>query len=90
MLFLLLWLAIGGLIIGALGRLVVPGRNPMGVFQTILVGLAGSFAGGIVGRLLFGLRYRYSLGLGLILSVGFSALIVYALQGSRGRNLRRW
>ena len=89
MLFLLLALAVSGLVIGALGRLVVPGRNPMGLFQTILVGLGGSFLGGLVGRLVFGLRYRYSYGLGLILSVAFAALIVYALdprrRGRRGR-----
>ena len=83
MLFLLLALAVSGLIVGALGRLVVPGPNPMGIFQTILVGLGGSFLGGLLGRLVFGWRYRYSYGLGLILSIGFAALIVYLLDPRR-------
>lgn len=83
MLSLLLALAVSGLVIGALGRLVVPGPNPMGILQTMLVGLAGSFLGGLLGRLVLGWRYRYSYGLGLILSVGFAALIVYFLDPRR-------
>jgi len=83
MLFLLLSLALSGLIVGALGRLVVPGPNPMSIFHTILVGLAGSFIGGLVGRLILGWRYRYSFGLGLILAVAASALIVYFLDPRR-------
>jgi uncharacterized membrane protein YeaQ/YmgE (transglycosylase-associated protein family) len=73
-------LAIGGLVIGALGRLLVPGPNPMGLLRTILVGLAGSFLGGLVARLALGLRYRYSLGLAFAMSVLFAALIVYAFE----------
>jgi uncharacterized membrane protein YeaQ/YmgE (transglycosylase-associated protein family) len=94
MLLLLIFLAIGGLVVGALGRLLVPGPNPMGIVRTILVGLAGSFLGGLVGRLIFGWRYRYSGGLGLILAVLFTALIVYAIDGRRRGmarpRARRW
>jgi uncharacterized membrane protein YeaQ/YmgE (transglycosylase-associated protein family) len=35
-----------GLVIGALGRLAVPGRDPMPIWLTILIGLAGAFGGG--------------------------------------------
>lgn len=80
MLLFLISLAVGGLVIGGLGRLVVPGPNPMGVFRTILVGLGGSFLGGLVSRLAFGMRYRYSLGVGLVLSVLFAALLVLAFE----------
>ncbi len=82
---LLLGMLVTGLIIGALGRLVVPGPNPMGIFSTILVGLAGSVLGGIVGRLLFGQRYSYAIGLSIVVSVLCTALIVYALQRPRHR-----
>ncbi|HLI15654.1 MAG TPA: hypothetical protein VKV23_06355 [Acidimicrobiales bacterium] len=85
MLFLVVAILVSGLVIGALGRLVVPGPNPMGVVQTILVGLAGSLLGGLVGRLVFGLRYRYSFGLALVLSVLATALLVYLLQRPRRR-----
>lgn len=56
MLTLILIMVIGGAIIGALGRLVVPGPNPIGFVRTVLAGWAGSFLGGLVGRLVFGWR----------------------------------
>ncbi|TAN20167.1 MAG: GlsB/YeaQ/YmgE family stress response membrane protein [Actinomycetota bacterium] len=83
MLSLIIAILIGGFLIGALGRLVVPGPNPMGIFSTILVGLAGSFVGGIVGRLIFGPRYSYAIGLSLVVSVICTALIVYMVQRPR-------
>lgn len=76
---------IGGAIIGALGRLVVPGPNPIGFVRTVLVGWAGSFLGGLVGRLVFGWRYRYSAGLALVIAIAFTALIVYAIDRPRRR-----
>ena len=42
-----------GLIAGAVARLVVPGRQSMSVFATILLGIVGSFVGGFLGFLLF-------------------------------------
>ena len=42
-----------GLIAGALARLLVPGRDPMGIGGTILLGVAGSFVGGFLARVLF-------------------------------------
>lgn len=47
--FELLWLAITGLIVGGLGRLVLPGRQDIGLFTTALVGIAASLLGGILG-----------------------------------------
>lgn len=41
-----------GAIIGALGRLVVPGRQPIPIWLTILVGIAAAFVGTFVARLL--------------------------------------
>jgi uncharacterized membrane protein YeaQ/YmgE (transglycosylase-associated protein family) len=80
MLALLIWLAIGGLIIGGLGRLLVPGPNPIGLIRTALVGLVGSFLGGFVARYAFGLHYRNSLLLGFVLAVIFAAIIVAAID----------
>ena len=90
MLFLLLVMIIGGAIIGGLGRLVVPGPNPIGFLRTVLAGWAGSFLGGLVGRLIFGLRYRYSGLLALVVAVLFTALIVYLIEGRRRAAHRRW
>ena len=48
--FLILSIILGGLLIGALGRLALPGPDPMGIGTTILVGIGGSLIGGLVGR----------------------------------------
>jgi uncharacterized membrane protein YeaQ/YmgE (transglycosylase-associated protein family) len=77
MLMYIILLIISGLIVGALGRLAIPGPNPMSIPMTIGVGLAGSFIGGLIGRLLF--RNNG----GLILAVIAAAAIVYFMQRSQ-------
>jgi uncharacterized membrane protein YeaQ/YmgE (transglycosylase-associated protein family) len=49
--FELLWLALTGLIIGGLARLVLPGRQQIGLLATALVGIAASLLGGILADL---------------------------------------
>jgi uncharacterized membrane protein YeaQ/YmgE (transglycosylase-associated protein family) len=78
----LIGLAIFGLIVGAFGRLAIPGPDPMGIGATILVGIGGSFLGGIVTWLLFGRGYG-----GWLLSIAFAAGIVYLIRRSRGGTL---
>ena len=41
-----------GLVVGALAKLVMPGRDPGGIIITILLGIAGAVLGGFVGRAL--------------------------------------
>jgi uncharacterized membrane protein YeaQ/YmgE (transglycosylase-associated protein family) len=53
MLLFLIFLALWGLVIGALARLALPGPDPMGIFATIGLGLAGSFVGGLLAGLLW-------------------------------------
>jgi uncharacterized membrane protein YeaQ/YmgE (transglycosylase-associated protein family) len=66
---------ISGLVIGALGRLAVPGPDPMPIWITILLGIVGSVVGGIV---------AVSVGLGIggvfVLSVLAATLIVIAYR----------
>ncbi len=45
----ILWI-IFGLIIGVIAKLLMPGRDPGGFVVTILLGIAGSFVGGLIGR----------------------------------------
>jgi len=52
-LWFILVLALEGLIVGALARLALPGPDPMGIFATIGLGLAGSFLGGLLAGLLW-------------------------------------
>jgi uncharacterized membrane protein YeaQ/YmgE (transglycosylase-associated protein family) len=78
----LLLLALGGLFVGGLARLALPGRDPMTLFQTMLVGIAGSLAAGLVYWLIFKRQ-----GGGILLSVVFATLIVYFIRRSRGGSL---
>ena len=41
-----------GLIVGALAKLVMPGRDPGGIIVTMLIGIAGALIGGFIGRTL--------------------------------------
>ncbi|HTV11072.1 MAG TPA: hypothetical protein VME20_04350 [Acidimicrobiales bacterium] len=53
---LLVWVVgtlVGGLVIGGLGRLVVPGPNPIGFWLTALCGIGGALIGGLVAAVLF-------------------------------------
>ena len=78
-LFLIL-VALSGLNVGALARLLLLGPDPMGIGGTILVGLAGSFIAG-----LFSWFVLHRHGAGLILSVLFSMLLLWL----RRRSLER-
>jgi uncharacterized membrane protein YeaQ/YmgE (transglycosylase-associated protein family) len=71
-----------GLIIGALARLVVPGRQPMGILATLLVGLVGTFAGLFIGSALHAGRV-----LVFVLEVACAAALVvlYSSMATRSR-----
>jgi uncharacterized membrane protein YeaQ/YmgE (transglycosylase-associated protein family) len=70
-----------GLIIGGLARLIVPGPDPMSLFQTALLGIAGSLIAGLISLWIFHGRA----GGGIILSVLCSAVLVLLVRRSRER-----
>ena len=70
-LWFILVLALEGLIVGALARLALPGPDPMGIFATIGLGLAGSLVGGIVSWLFLGHAG------GVIISILTAILLLY-------------
>ena len=49
-----LYLLVVGVIVGYIARLIVPGRDALGFWKTVLLGIVGSFIGGCLGYLLFG------------------------------------
>ena len=75
----LLILVVTGLIVGALARLALPGRDPMSIPQTIGIGIAGSLVAGLI---------AYALGdrdgLGILPAVLVSTGLVYLVRRSRG------
>jgi uncharacterized membrane protein YeaQ/YmgE (transglycosylase-associated protein family) len=51
MVIFIIWLCVVGLIVGAIARLLLPGRDPIGVFGTIVLGIVGSLVGGFIENL---------------------------------------
>ncbi len=80
----LIVLAISGLFVGALARLSLPGPDPMSIFQTILLGVAGNFIAGLIVLAI----WRRGVP-GVLLSVACSSLILYLIRRSRGGSLTR-
>lgn len=46
----IIWTLLVGLVVGALAKLFMPGRDPGGVLVTMLLGIAGAFVAGFLGR----------------------------------------
>ncbi|HVM19626.1 MAG TPA: GlsB/YeaQ/YmgE family stress response membrane protein [Egibacteraceae bacterium] len=82
----LLGFLILGIIAGALARLLVPGRDPMGLLGTMLLGIVGSFVGGFLANLLLGRGEGLLQPTGLIGSIigAVVALLIYRAMASRG------
>ena len=52
--FSFIWWIIIGLIAGALARLLVPGKDPMGLIATAILGIIGSVVGGLISWAIWG------------------------------------
>jgi uncharacterized membrane protein YeaQ/YmgE (transglycosylase-associated protein family) len=86
----LIWLVVSGLIVGALARLLVPGRQPLGILGTILLGIAGSFVGGLIFWAIADHPAKNP-AVGFLVAVACAAVLVWLFVGSttRGGALRR-
>lgn len=69
-----------GLVVGALARLALPGPDPMSIWATIALGLAGTLIAGLIMRFLF----RDEEGAGILASVVVSTLLLWGLRRARG------
>jgi uncharacterized membrane protein YeaQ/YmgE (transglycosylase-associated protein family) len=74
-------LALSGLVIGALARLLLLGPDPMSLLETMLAGVGGSLIAGLVAYYVF----DRNTGPGLLLSVICTMGIVYAIRKYRQR-----
>jgi uncharacterized membrane protein YeaQ/YmgE (transglycosylase-associated protein family) len=79
----ILWMLIIGLIVGALAKLLMPGRDPGGILITMLLGVAGAFIAGFLGRSLG--WYQENESAGLIASVLGSVLLLALYRVIAGR-----
>lgn len=69
-----------GLIIGLFGRLIVPGRQPLGCWWTTLAGIVGSLLAGLLGRQVWGHAYAPN----FVASVLGAAIVVLLLTRALG------
>jgi uncharacterized membrane protein YeaQ/YmgE (transglycosylase-associated protein family) len=79
---------VAGLVIGALARLIKPGRQNLGILMTLLLGLAGSVIGGLIANLLgtgdiFELNF-----LGFIVAVIAAVVLIGIAEGAAGSRSR--
>ena len=83
-----IWWLIIGLIAGALARLIMPGRDPMGVIATIVLGIVGSILGGLVSWAIWGpdtpnSGFRPA---GLLLSILGAIVVLWIYRMVKARN----
>jgi len=82
----IIWTLVVGLIVGAIAKLLMPGRDPGGLIITMLLGVAGAFVAGFLGRAV-GLYHEGDVGPGLIASILGSVLLLAVYRAVRGRRL---
>ncbi|HEX3277919.1 MAG TPA: hypothetical protein VHR40_05325 [Thermoleophilaceae bacterium] len=73
------WYTVVGLVVGGLGRLVIPGRQNLTWFETALVGIAGALLGGIIGRRLLDVGWFGQ----FLCAVIVAALVLLAIGAGR-------
>ena len=77
---------VAGLIIGALARLIKPGKQNLGLLATLGLGLVGSLIGGLIAQL-FGTGDIFELNiLGFVLAVIAAVLLIGVAEGLAGKN----
>jgi uncharacterized membrane protein YeaQ/YmgE (transglycosylase-associated protein family) len=77
---------VAGLVIGALARLIKPGKQNLGLLATLGLGLVGSLIGGLIAQA-FGTGSIWELNiLGFILAVVAAVLLIGVAEGVAGKN----
>ena len=80
----ILWTLIIGLIVGAIAKLLMPGKDPGGIIITMLLGIAGSFLATFLGRALG--WYRDGASAGFIASIIGAIILLIIYRLFRGRS----
>ncbi len=80
----ILWTLIIGLIVGAVAKLLMPGKDPGGIIITMLLGIAGSFLATFLGRALG--WYRDGASAGFIMSIIGAIILLIIYRLFRGRS----
>jgi uncharacterized membrane protein YeaQ/YmgE (transglycosylase-associated protein family) len=78
----LLWELIIGLVVGAVARFLMPGKNPGGIWITMIIGIAGSILATYIGRAIG--WYQAAQGAGFIMSVLGAIVLLVIYRVIRG------
>jgi uncharacterized membrane protein YeaQ/YmgE (transglycosylase-associated protein family) len=81
--FHLLWEAIIGLIVGALAKLIMPGKDPGGIIVTMLLGIAGALLAGWLGQAVG--WYKQGEGAGFIMSLIGALILLFIYRLFKGK-----
>ncbi len=79
-----LWTLIIGLVVGAIAKLIMPGKDPGGIFVTMLIGVAGALLAGFLGRAL-GWYSDTGTGPGIIASIIGAIILLFLYRLVVGR-----
>ncbi len=79
-----LWTLIIGLVVGAIAKLIMPGRDPGGIIVTMLIGVAGALLAGFLGRAL-GWYTDPGEGPGIIASIIGALVLLFLYRVFTGR-----
>jgi uncharacterized membrane protein YeaQ/YmgE (transglycosylase-associated protein family) len=79
----LLWMAVIGLIVGALAKLIMPGKDPGGIIVTMLLGIAGALLAGWLGQAAG--WYQPGQGAGFIASLIGALILLFIYRLFKGR-----
>ncbi len=74
-----------GLIAGAIARLLMPGRQPLGLIMTTVLGIVGSFVGGAIGNTFYGAPITEATSSGWLGSI-FGAVLILLVVGMVSKN----
>lgn len=78
----ILWWLVIGLVIGAIGHLLVPGRQRIGILLTVVFGVVGAIVGGIVTTAIIGAGHTV---ITFIVAIVVAALLISLISHPRSR-----
>jgi uncharacterized membrane protein YeaQ/YmgE (transglycosylase-associated protein family) len=81
-----IWWLVIGLIAGALARLIMPGRDPMGILATILLGIVGSVIGGLISMAIWSNERGGIPRAGILLSILGAIVVLWIWRMIRSRS----
>jgi uncharacterized membrane protein YeaQ/YmgE (transglycosylase-associated protein family) len=83
-----LWTAVVGVFLGGLARLIIPGRQNIGLLATVACGWIGSIGGGVIASALWGFHHHHHWFATVLIEIGISAVAVLGWSATQRNNPR--